>query len=172
MCGGDLKLSPPGPWWWIIQQASWFLVETTCLKHLDTNKTHYSFQEASMYKLRTLGDGWWGDLYYYQDRVFRIRWPIVCCGGTMGSATGCSEYDGPLFVVVARWDLLGSAIMTDSWGLSLANLWDQPRDCWLEDSKLISHCFLCGTDKPSIVSFGDNNLLTRRDFSILDILKK
>ena len=34
----------------------------------------------------------------------------------------------------------------------------------MEDSKLISHCFLCGTDKPSIVSFGDNNLLTRRDF--------
>ena len=34
----------------------------------------------------------------------------------------------------------------------------------MEDSKLISHCFLCGTDKPSIVSFGDNNLLTCRDF--------
>ena len=54
----------------------------------------------------------WHDGICY--RVFRIRWPIVCCGGTMGSATGCSEYDGPLFVVVARWDLLGSAIMTDS----------------------------------------------------------
>ena len=71
-------------------------VETTCLKPLDVNETHCSgFQRVLMQQ---------------------IEEPLRTGGGVISiiTRTGCSEYDGPLFVAVARWDLLGSAIMTDS----------------------------------------------------------
>ena len=63
---------------------------------MDTNETHSSrFQRVLMQQ---------------------IEEPSGTGGGVISiiTRTGCSEYDGPLFVAVARWDLLGAAIMTDS----------------------------------------------------------